>query len=249
MTYKTQGIILRHVDIQDYHRLYVFLTSERGKISAIARGVRKIKSKQNGKLRPFSVIELMIAHGRKIDTMATADTVRDFPNVKNNLLAVGLAAFCTEITDAMLQEGERDVKIYNLLEEALSMLDSNHQEDASRLRAFCWLYGLRLVDYLGYGPDLFRCAMCQKEIADEIYWLASSKGGLLCNQHADDHESIQVSVQDMSLLRQLSRLHLADFWKLNLSPSVALSVARHLRSLVSVNVDRPLKSEGFLARI
>ncbi len=249
MTYKTQGIILRHVDIQDYHRLYVFLTSERGKISAIARGVRKIKSKQNGKLRPYSVIELMIAHGRKIDTMATADTVRDFSNVKNNLLAVGLAAFCTEITDAMLQEGERDVKIYNLLEQALSLLDANHQEEESRLRAFSWLYGLRLIDYLGYGPDLYRCAMCQKEITDDIYWLASSKGGILCNRHADDHECLEVRPADMSLLRQLSRLNLADFWKLNLEATAAITTTKLLRSLVSVNVDRPLKSEGFLAKI
>ena len=246
MTYKTHGIILRHSDWQDYNRIYTLLTRDRGKMSAIARGVRKIKSKQSAKLRPFSVIEVMIANGRKIDTLATAETVRDFPGVMDNLLVLGLASFCTELVDSLTREGEADPKVYLLLEEALALMDCRGQEKAEKLKALSWFFALKLLDVLGYRIDFFKCVTCRDAAADN---LSPLNGGVMCVKHSDKNESIKVSEAGLFFLQQTSGMHLADFAELTIEPEFSKEFISYIRPMVFVHLNNELKTEHFLAAI
>ena len=246
MTYKTHGIILRHSDWQDYNRIYTLLTRDRGKMSAIARGVRRIKSKQSSKLRPFSVIEVMIANGRKIDTLATAETVKDFPGVMDNLLVLGLASFCTELVDALTREGEADAKVYHLLEESLAHFDCRRQENPDQLKAFAWFFALKLLDVLGYKADFAKCVSCGDFNAVN---LSPMNGGVLCAKHSDKNEAIRVNEAGLAFLQEVSSMKLSEFAELAIEPNSAKEFISYIRPLVFVHLNSDLKTERFLAAI
>lgn len=248
MTYKVRGIILKSQDWQDYNRLYTVYTKERGKLLLIARGVKKIKSKQAGKLKPMTILELMAANGKKIDTLATADIVKDFPNLSKNLLALGLASFCVELVDSLTKEGAKDERVYQLLSDALNLLDKNVEADPVQLKAFVWVFALRLVDWLGYGPDFYRCVTCQEKVASP-YNIVPAKGGLVCDKHAAQEKCVSVTESAMDLLRKVAEIDLADFFKMKIEPEAFKDLPQYIRHLISAHLEKELKSEKFLEKI
>lgn len=250
MTYKTQAIILRHSDWQDYNRIYTLLTKDRGKLSAIARGIKKIKSKQASKLKPFSVIEVMIAHGRKIDTLATAETVHHYNNLTDNLLVLGLASFCTELVDNLTRESLPDLKIYNLLQETLHLLNTNSQASDYKLKSLAWFFALRLIDYLGYGVDWHTCSQCHKAIpAQNLYHLFPESGGLICHDHKITEGLLKVSSTVVDFLRNNITVKLQDFWHISLDHNLAHELIKSLKPLVFSHLHSELKTERFLEKL
>ena len=245
MTFKTQGIILRHQDWQDNHRLYTLLTRDRGKISAIARGVKKIKSKQNSKLKQFSVIEVMIANGRRLDTLATAETVADFPKVMDNLLVLGLASFCTELVDNLTREGEPDLKIYQLLKDVLNIFNEQGDQAPDKLKLVSWLFGLRLLDYLGYRVDWEKCVHCHKNLEEPLN-IVSAHGGLACAKHQDE-DAVGISRDGWRFLRASTGQALHQCLDTPTTPDFSREIISYIRPLVFSHLNRELKSERFLA--
>lgn len=248
MTYKTQGIILRHQDWQDFSRLYFFYTKDRGKLSLIARGVRKIKSKQNGKLTPFSIIEVMIANGKKIDTLATAEIIKDFPNLKKNLVALGVATFCLELVDRLTGQEAKEVKVYKLLDEVLTLLNENINANDELLKALGWVFGLKLIELLGFGPDLYHCVNCQADLRSP-YSLAPRKGGLVCDKHVGQEECVAVAAQDVDILRQILKISLSDFMEISLDGPAANKLSSNIKHLLLSHLEGDLKSEKFLEKL
>lgn len=248
MTFKTKAIILKYQDWQEYNRLYTFYTSVRGKMPAIARGIRKIKSKQVGNLKPFAILEIMVAHGKKIDTLATAEIIEDFSYLNQNLLTLGLATFSTELVEALTHDGERDPRIFSLMGEMLSLLNINSQQPADRMKAFGWLYSLKLIQLLGYGPDFYQCLHCQKEV-NLPYRLAPEKGGLVCGQHAGLQECRSISAPSMEILRLSESNELNEFLKTKIKEATLNELPLAIKPLIDYHLNRPLKSERFLATI
>ena len=81
-TYLIQGLILKHKDYREADRLITIYSREYGKITALARGTRKISSKLAGSLEPFTLADFMIARGRNFDTIASLEVIKNFRLLK-----------------------------------------------------------------------------------------------------------------------------------------------------------------------
>ena len=99
MTHQTLGIILRKVDYGESGQLFYLYTQHLGKVEAVARGSKKIKSKLNGHLQFFATINLTIAKGKRFDQLAGAILDNNFTNLKNDFKKIILASFGLELTD------------------------------------------------------------------------------------------------------------------------------------------------------
>ena len=82
--YKTEAIILKQIPIGEADRIFTLFTANLGKIKAVAKGVRKPKSRIGGHLEPLSHCSLMIARGRNLDIISSAETLNSFPKVKEH---------------------------------------------------------------------------------------------------------------------------------------------------------------------
>lgn len=124
-TFNTRAIILsRHDFWEDDSRIIVF-SEEKGKMSLVVRGAKKMKSKLSGHVEPLTLSRLMIVKGKDFDYVGSAKGENFFIDVKENLGKLALAGKALFLVDKMTREGEIDEQrdLYELLRGFLSELD------------------------------------------------------------------------------------------------------------------------------
>ena len=107
-SYRAQGVVLRHVEVGEADRILTFYTLEYGKVQAIAKGIRKMRSRKAGHLEPFSRVELMLAKGRNLDVITQAEAQSTYENLRADLKLIAYAAYVVELLDRFTyEEGEQ----------------------------------------------------------------------------------------------------------------------------------------------
>ncbi len=179
-TYQTTAIVIGRTNFGEADRVVRLLTPDHGKVSSVAKGVRKIKSRMAGHLELFGEVNLMLATGHNLDVITSARLIWYPHHLAGDFAALPLAfSFATAI-DRLVEPGHGSYKLYEALRETIHALDEHGESSALQL----W-FKLRLLDNLGYRPDLTGCAVCGKADAGESYALSASRGGLLCAAHAE----------------------------------------------------------------
>ena len=152
MTYQTLGIILKKADQVEADQLFSIYPERNVKVLAIGRGTKKIRSKLNGSLRYFAVLDLLVASGKRYDHIAGVQVITNFPAIQNDLKKIILASFALELVEKLTKVGQPDDKIFTLLLKYFSALGGNSfgdQEWQIIRRAFM----VKLLSLLGFAPQ------------------------------------------------------------------------------------------------
>ncbi|MFZ3070782.1 MAG: DNA repair protein RecO, partial [Anaerolineaceae bacterium] len=176
-TFRSQAVVLRHLEYGEADRILTLFTLERGKIQAMAKGVRKIHSRKAGHLEPFTQVALFLAKGRNMAVITQAEAMRTFPGIRADLKLTGYAAYVIELLDRFTYEEGENRQLYNLLVETLERLDTSPFPTT-----VAHYYEVHLLDLLGYRPELTQCAACHKKIEPVDQYFSPKLGGALCPQ-------------------------------------------------------------------
>jgi DNA repair protein RecO (recombination protein O) len=200
-SFRSEAIVLRHADWGEADRLLTLFTREMGKVRALAKGARKVRSRKAGHLEPFTHVRLLLAKGRDLLIVTQADTVDAHLPLRDNLERTGNAAYVVELLDRFVYEEGENLTIFRLLTETLARLDSEPD---------IWLavryYEMRLLDALGFRPQLFKCANCEAEIKPEDQYFAAAQGGVLCPRCGAGLPGVRpVDVETLKYLRHFQR--------------------------------------------
>jgi DNA repair protein RecO (recombination protein O) len=197
-TYLTEGVILRRVDYGEADRILTVLTREHGKIGVIARGVRKAGSRLAAHTDLFARSRMQLARGRgELDVLIQAETVGSAAPLADARRAA-CASVCAELTDRVLESSHPDEETFDLVVEALGDCTDNQRDPRG---ALVWLTR-RMIDRLGYAPQLYECASCATRLAETSAWFSAVAGGLLCTRcSASDPGSVECSVRVIKVLR------------------------------------------------
>jgi DNA repair protein RecO (recombination protein O) len=171
--YRDQGIVLRTIKLGEADRIVTLLTEGRGKVRAVAKGVRKTKSRFGSRLEPGSHVALQLYEGRQLDTITQAETLDHFRSIREDLDRLGRATFMLEAADHVAQEGEANARLYQMLVGALRSLAA---VDAPLLVP---AFFLKLLSLEGVHPALDHCAVCDAGDADLVAYSALD-GGAVC---------------------------------------------------------------------
>ncbi len=186
-----QAIVLSRRDFRENDQIVSFYTKEKGKIELLARGVKKITSKNAAHLEPFSLVWIEMVSGKELNHLTKVVPVNFFTNIRQNFLGSRRAGFVVSFLDKMLEVGEPDKKIWDISLSYLKFIDQNlnNQSNSINLLTLVDAYIVKLLNYLGLSPILDRCVVCEKsfqEIAKEqivtnkkagMYFAG---GGLIC---------------------------------------------------------------------
>jgi DNA repair protein RecO (recombination protein O) len=165
-------VLGRH-NLGEADRIVTFFTTDRGKLRAVARGVRKIGSRQAGHIEPFSRVDLMLAEGRNLDIVTSA-RLQAYPvALTSDFERVGQAYLVAHMVDRLTDDGAAAPGIYRLLDYTLSRLEA--QGASAVLELF---FKLRLLGQLGYRPQLEVCGNCGRQL--EEGYISPEYGGLVC---------------------------------------------------------------------
>jgi DNA repair protein RecO (recombination protein O) len=192
--YKTNGIIIGRHNFGEADRVMVILTPERGVVRAVAKGVRRIKSRMAGHLELFCESELMLAEGRSMDTITSA-RLQFHPEVTSDYDKMRLAYLFAEMTNRLGGDGEHP-GLFDLMHDALHAL-----VDQADVVLELW-FKLRLLDRLGYRPELNACMICGTSDGAKQYRFNVELGGIVdqaCST-PDSHPITQEQIKFWRLL-------------------------------------------------
>ena len=176
--YKSKGIVLRSIRYGEADRILDLYTRDAGLVSAIAKGIRRTKSRFGARLEPLSCVDFVAYHGRTLDTVIQAEVLRSFRGVREDLGRFEAAARMVGSVRALSGGDEADRRVFNLLYNGLDALE----ERESGFDAVEAAFGLKLSIVAGYAPQLDLCSNCaiDPEEASEPLYFAPDLGGVLC---------------------------------------------------------------------
>lgn len=243
---RVHAIVLRHADWGEADRLVTLFTRERGKLRAVAKGARKITSRKAGHLEPFTHVKLQLARGRSLFIVTQADTIDAYLPLRETLVMTGTASYVVELLDRFVYEDEgANPTLFRLLSDTLKRLSTG--EDI-------WLavryYEMRLLDILGFRPQLFECANCARKIEAKDQFFSFSSGGVICPRCGRGLPNLTgISVNALKYLRHFQRSSYDESKQARPTPEVQSEVEILMQGYFTYLLERELNSPGFLKRV
>ena len=192
MLYRDHGIVLRTHKLGEADRIVVLHTERHGKVRAVAKGVRKTKSRFGGRLEPTSHVAVQLYEGRELDIITQAESVDHFAVIRGDLDRLTRAVSMLEAVDQIAQEREINPDLYRMLLGALRALSA--RDSALVVAGFYW----KVLSLEGFRPITDSCAVCGSD--GELVAFDLTEGGLTCVEH---RRGTPLSPSAIHLLRQI----------------------------------------------
>lgn len=229
--YKDEGVVLKAIKLGEADRIVTFFTRYNGKVQAVAKGIRKTKSRFGGRLEPFTRVDLMLYRGRSLDTITAVDIVESFKDVRNGYESLTAAASLAELVDKVTPDRERALPVYALLVAALRALaagDTNTVVPG---------FYVKLLSISGYHPQLRACAGCGSHA--DLAGFSAPLGGVICESCLHEEEdAVSLGAERIALL---NRLLAADLGHPG-GVEETIQLTRLLRRYAEYHLERPLRS-------
>jgi DNA repair protein RecO (recombination protein O) len=178
---KTQGIVLRSMRYGEADRILHVFTPELGRLSAIAKGVRKAKSRFGGRLEPFFRLDLVlhVPTNPRSDllTVTGAATLAGHRHLRESGAGLEIAARACDAVDRMFDPGDPHPGVYHLLANELALLDADPAAHATMANALA--FRLKLLLAAGFSPQLAACASCGER--EHLAGFSGAAGGVVCS--------------------------------------------------------------------
>lgn len=228
--YRDVGVVLRTYKLGEADRIVVLCTQGRGKVRAVAKGVRKTKSRFGSRLEPGSHVTVQMYEGRELDIVSQAELVEAQQALRDDLERMGRAAAMLEAVDQISQEGEVNAGLYDLLVGGLRAV-ANWDTPLVTPSFF-----FKLLAAEGVGVQVEGCVECGAE--DDLVSLDLDAGGLRCRTH---REGMSVTPQAVTIMRLVLGGRLSNALALPIGP--ATFEVDHLASVaMERHLDRRLRS-------
>ena len=232
--YRDEGVVLRTYKLGEADRIVVLATKEHGKVRAVAKGVRKTRSKFGARLEPLSHVALQLYEGRNLDTITQVDGIDAFRAIRDDLDRYAAAVTVLEVVDQLSMEGEPDARRFQMLVGVLRTLADN--DNPLVVPAF----ELKVLAHEGLGLQVERCVSCGA--GDPLVSIDLLAGGMRC---PSCRQGRAVSPEALRLLRAVLGGGLASVLAEPPSPA-ASEVAAIATEAVEQLIERRLRTPGLL---
>jgi DNA repair protein RecO (recombination protein O) len=239
--YDEQGVVLSRIKLGEADKIVTILTQGSGKVRAVAKGIRRTKSKFGARLEPFTHVSLMLYRGRgALDTIAQAEIISAFRPLREDLALLTAGEAMLEATDKVAEEHERNVRLFMLVLSGLRALEQSPRDPAAVAESFL----LKLLSLSGFHPSLRACAVCGMT-TPELF--SAGQGGAVCVGCAE-HGAGPVSPESLVLLADLAGADIRAAGDLVLPDQTRREARAMLYGFAEYYFERRLRSLPMLAR-
>jgi DNA repair protein RecO (recombination protein O) len=202
---RSEAIVLRARKVRETSKIVVFFTKRFGKVSAMAKGCLRPKSKFGSSLEilTHSLIIYYSKENRNVHTLSHSETLNPFTDVKADFAKLAYASVVVEILERLTPPEEPNEELFKLALTALREFDAAARED---LEIILGSYLLKLLQLAGYGPSLTRCVRCGRKTGEGEESFGLLSGGVLCKACVDrDINAVDLDPDVLELLKSFEK--------------------------------------------
>jgi len=236
LNYNSRGFILRQRDYRDSDKLLSIFTEQKGKITAVAKGIKKPKSSLRACAQPFCHAYFHLNQGREMDLLTQGRLIDFYANSRSDLERSLYCIYLMELLDKSLMENTPLPGLYHALLEVLTAIN---EQGLNPL--FIRYFEVRLLASLGYKPVLSQCISCNRKAAAG-FGFSLSEGGLVCPAcQGEANDAINVSGETLGILRLLSEGSFQTLPRVKASPGGLKEIEYLLEKYLEYHLDRRFK--------
>lgn len=234
--FRADALVIRSREYGESDRLLTLFSRELGKIQAIAKGVRKPKSRQRAAVQLFTYGEYLLYRGRSLDIVTEASPKESFPHLWDDYDRSLAGTRMAELLDLATIQGQVYPEAFTLILTALFLLA---HFDPQLLQA---TFTLRLLHVLGYTPRLGDCAECGATVEGPRVFVSSQAGGTLCLSCREQYSGRWISAGSIALMRQLLHGDIRKLDRLRWNAFMQLEILETLKIYCEETFERRLRS-------
>ncbi len=247
-SFSTEGIVLKRRDWGEADRIVTFFTKKRGKITAVAKGVRKVNSRRAPNIELLNHTNIFLHATRGLPILTEAAEIASFPSLKADLEKLSLTYLILELVDQFLEEGQENSEIFDLLTNTLTAIDQ--AGSIGKVRILQSSFQIKFLTAVGYLPQLYSCVKCTKKLTSDTNYLSPHLGGLIdeaCSQST--LISKPASVDSIKTMRFLEGKPIGLIEKLVLDGQVIKETANLLHYYTIFFLEKDLNSLNFAGQV
>ncbi|MES1248821.1 MAG: DNA repair protein RecO [Actinomycetota bacterium] len=210
-TYKTEAVVLRSMRLGEADRVLHLYTLDRGRVGAVAKGVRKTKSRFGARLEPLSHVELLLHQGQSdLQTITGVELLHSHQTAREDYYRLSVGLIGAEAMLRLFSEQEANERAFTALTRFLDALDELAPTgERPALDALALSFQLKLLWLSGYLPHLTSCAECGADDATLVGY-SPRAGGAVCSGCAGHTEAIGLSPEGIRYIEALLQTPLSD---------------------------------------
>jgi DNA repair protein RecO (recombination protein O) len=209
--YRDEGVVLRTYKLAESDRIVVIMTAEHGKVRAIAKGVRKTRSKFGARLEPMSHVRLLLYRGRELDIVSQAESVESLSPMLSSLDRASQGMAAIEAVDQLALDREPNPRLYKMTVGVLRTIAE--RPSPLNVPAFYW----KLLAAEGLEPQLDQCVRCGEHGPDvQLVAFDLNEGGMHCR---NCRSGTSVSPAALAIMRDILGGRLNEALALRESPA------------------------------
>ncbi|MGH2448484.1 MAG: DNA repair protein RecO [Chloroflexota bacterium] len=243
--YRSEALVLKASDFGEADRLLTLFTPDKGKLRAIAKGVRKLASRKSGHLDLFMRSTVLIASGRSLDIVTQAELLETFLPIRSDLRRLAHSHYVAELVDKLAGEHNPNQALY-----AKTLVTLRRLAVSDELDLVTRAFELHSLHASGYRPQLHRCLHCNNVIVPQVNRFSASLGGVLCDSCSSvDTSAPEITVDALKIMRHLQTNEARILEMRGIDESVKEEVERHLQKYITFRLESRVNSRAFLARM
>lgn len=243
MLRRVEGIVIKTQDYGETHKIITLFTDELGKITAIARGANKAKSRLSAITQPLIRGEFLIYLSKGLSTLQQGEVIDSFKGIRNDIIKTAYASYLNELSMLLIDDKVSESYLYQELIQTLKWIDL---EDEAMIPVM--MLEMKLFIKGGFAPIVDACVRCGT--VSDLTSFSVNNGGLLCSSCFNtDPDAVQLNPNLIRLLQIFQTVKLEDVGTIN----VKQANIRLFRQLFDAYYEKygsyNLKSKRFLEQI
>lgn len=239
--YRTDAIVLGHRNIREADRLLTLFSPTKGKIHAVARGVRRPRNHLLGGTQLFTYSDFLIMEGGNLDNISQCEIKESFHKIRENLEFMAYGLYFAELLRASTPMEEKNQELFKFFLKTLYFL-----QEWLDLEVLSRIYETKLMAIQGFAPEVFRCAGCGEKLEGKLRF-SPALGGVLCYRCLRrDEKALDISSEAVMILKKFLTHPYRDLIYLKVEDNIKKQLKNSLQPFITYHLEKKLNTIGFI---
>ncbi|HID0758330.1 DNA repair protein RecO [Clostridium botulinum] len=234
--YKTRAVVIKTQEFKEADKLVWLYTEKLGKITAIAKGAKKNRSKYLSNTSPFCYGECVLYKGKSLFNLSEVQLIDSFQDFLRDLDTLTYGSYFCELIDICTEEKESNRELFQELVKSLFLIKNKVIDIEILARAF----EMKVLKYTGYALNFNYCLECGRKIETTNYISLQSLGGI-CS-YCNKVNGIGVTYATYNILKYIYETPLEELYKLSVDTETKKDIYKILNIIINQNYLKKPKS-------